>query len=100
MYALKRRHLNIINETSIGTLPGLLFLFLFLPSPSRFAVPLAQRITESLGTGYTPGRCSRNLVISSAILLLIPYSTTPLDFFSVSLDRVSLKIHYVDKSSC
>jgi hypothetical protein len=41
MYALKRRHLNIINETSIGILPGLLLFFFFLPSPSRFAVPLA-----------------------------------------------------------
>jgi hypothetical protein len=40
MYALKRRQLSIINETSIGTLPGLLFLFFFLPSPSRFAVSL------------------------------------------------------------
>jgi hypothetical protein len=41
MYALKRRHLSIINKTSKGTLPGLLLLFFFLPSPSRFAVPLA-----------------------------------------------------------
>jgi hypothetical protein len=41
MYALKRRHLSIINETLIGTLLGLLPLLPFLPFPSRFAVPLA-----------------------------------------------------------
>ena len=37
----KRRNLSIINETSIDTLPGLLFLFFFLPSSSRFVVSLA-----------------------------------------------------------
>jgi hypothetical protein len=42
MYVLKRRHLSIINETFIGTLLGLLFLFFFLPFPSRFVVPLAR----------------------------------------------------------
>ena len=41
MYALKRRHLSLINETLIGTLLGLLPLLPFLPFPSRFAVPLA-----------------------------------------------------------
>jgi hypothetical protein len=41
MYALKRRHLSIINEALIGALPGLLLFFFFLPFPSRFAVPLA-----------------------------------------------------------
>ena len=42
MYALKRRHLSLINETLIGSIYLVLRLFfLLLPFPSRFAVPLA-----------------------------------------------------------
>ena len=42
MYALKRRHFSLINETLIGSIYLVLRLFfLLLPFPSRFAVPLA-----------------------------------------------------------
>jgi hypothetical protein len=53
MYALKRRHLSLINETLIGSIYLVLrlsfFYSHFLPG---LRSPLHPRITESRGTGY------------------------------------------------